>query len=181
MTNIKILDIFKIKNHTYFDNKYINIRIKLKIIKLLIIAYRHNSTEVLMIVDKTNFSDMTTSKNDVGSVNLSPKMINILANSNHNFIALHNHPSNSNFSIQDIWTFINKGSITELFVITNSCKYIAAIKKNYDVLDNRIKDNLIEFIIKYISKNKLKMKSNALDLIQELVNKNFIYIEFKNY
>lgn len=178
---INILNIFKIKNHKYFSNKNINIKIKLKIIKLLLVSMLHDSKEVLMLINRDTFNDAITSDTSESRVGFTEEMNYTLKTSNSTFILMHNHPSNSNFTIQDLVVFLDKDRITELFVVTNNCMYIAAIKKNYNIYDIHIKKRLIIFVLNYTRANKLTMHSNAIGIIEKLVKENLIYIEFKNY
>jgi hypothetical protein len=146
----------------------------------MLAAMRHNSNEVLMIIDNITFNHRICTSNDIRHVDIPDYMIDILnSNINTTFTMIHNHPSNNGFSISDLRTFIQKDKISYLFICTNDCSTIAAIGKNN--IDLITKNRMIHIINEYMIENKCNKHSSALKLIQYFVQKELIYIVYKNY
>ena len=177
---INLLNIIQLKRYEFFDKstnnyKWLNRVIRRKIQILLINAYLNNSNEVLMLIDN-NFTHILSSDLSYTHVKLSDEMIQSLKQGGE-FIAIHNHPSLGNFSLNDIITFIDIINIQYLFVVTNDCKHIAAIRK-VDNISGYTELKIINGIKKYMQIYKLNGYESAIEIIKHLCDKGYIdYME----
>lgn len=186
ITKISIDNVLKIKRHKYFNESIlysakINEILQSKIKILMLNAKMNNSTETLMLIENSTMKHMLSCDNDYNNVNFSEKMLTeINRNYASTFTAIHNHPNNSNFSIQDLITFIDIVTLKYIIVCTNDCKNIGILGKAR-VIDGDIQARMAIYIKRYISKKGLNDHSSAVDLINYFTTKGLLYAVYKNY
>lgn len=187
ITKISISNILKIKRHKYFDetvlySNKINEILQNKVKILMLNAKINNSTETLMLIENSTMRHILACDNDYNNVNFSDKMILELKNIDNvsTFTAIHNHPNNTNFSIKDLITFIDKGKLAYIMVCTNDCKNIGILGKT-NIIDANTQVKMIKYINDYMNKNGLDEHSPADKLIQFFMTKGLLYAVYKNY
>lgn len=150
----------------------------------MIYAYYCKSKEVLLFTDnmsKRNIRVVTSNSDEKVDI---PKDIRDTISSvgyDKEVMIIHNHPSNSTFSILDVLTFLNLNAVRYLVVITNSCQYIAILEKIPDI-PFQVRINWIKYIRYIMIKNNLYYDSIARQIIDEMVKHSVVrYKEFKMY
>ena len=182
---IKIENILKIKKHKYFNDsisncKQLNKIFYSNIVKLMTHAMLNKSLETLLIIDE-NFKSRVYTSNDENNVNIPSDIIEVMNNNTNNkYIMMHNHPSNSNFSIKDLSTFISRYQIAYLVVVTNDCQHISVLGMHDDV-DISIRTKMLRVIEQYCNKYNKGEHSSAEQLIQYFQTKGLLYAVYKNY
>lgn len=185
MHRIKMENILKIKKHRYFNNSVINHEQLNKafyasIIKLMIHAMLNKSLETLLILDE-NFKSKVYTSNDINNVHIPDNIIRKLdSDSSVKYIMMHNHPNNSNFSILDLYTFIQRYQICNLVVVTNDCKHISVLGMHNSV-NMRTRSKMLQFIDEYCNKYNKNEHSSAERLIQYFQTKGLMYAVYRNY
>lgn len=141
-------DILKIRRHRYFNEIYdinktiISIIFKYTQKQMLYANKIAKSTELLLLlcIETGKYKINTDFKNN--KVSITNKMAYELADKNNkkHYIAFHNHPNNSSFSLDDIDMMLKYENITMIILTTNDCKYNAALykTKNFKVIHNLI-------------------------------------------
>lgn len=170
-------NIKKIKRHRYFDklnkiNKllYTN-TIECMQTSMIYCKYK----EVLILIDYFNTKKLIN-YGSYNNVDITKEMNSVLQDMhNVNFIAIHNHPTDNNFSLQDIKTFLSKRNINLMIVVTNTCKYQAALYKTKTL--NRNELLRLKFELNKVDRNSF----NIYNIINTLYKCGIQYKEFKNY
>ena len=181
---ITIRNILKIKRHQYFDSsiknhKTINNMLRRKVMITMFSAYKIGSEfEVLTIVDNHSFKHKTFTDKRTDMVSIPDSIKDYLENGS--YTAIHNHPSNGNFSIEDLTTFIQWVNIHYLFVCTNDCKYIAVLGKSVTI-NGKLQNQMLYVINEYKIKKHVDDHYSALELIEFFCTKGLLYQVRKNY
>lgn len=180
----------KIQKHRYFDehnsnllvaenNKKLNSYIFNCIQKLMVGAYKHNNMESLIVVDIDTFAYRFNTNNLPTDVYLTPEMENAILNSGNTFIAMHNHPNNSTFSMADVLVLINYPNLQTIFMCTNDCNFIEVLDKG-----NRYYKFTVRVVIKIlnslVSKNIINKHSDAKYFIKYLKANGFKHDKYFN-
>lgn len=144
-------------------------------------AKDYNSAETLILMQNGTRRADYTSQYDYENVQFKLGMKKVLLdNGEETYTVLHNHPNNSNFSIQDVLTFIGYSKITQSILCTNSCQYTAILLKtnNYKSFEVNIITKIISFLI---SKDILDRHGSASRLIKLLYRFGVCYNELMHY
>lgn len=190
VTNITKDNIRRIQRHRYFDehdkdanialkNKNINSQIQLNLQRLMISAMQHNNTEVMIALDLDTFNWRGHTDNDYMNVSIPTNIGSAIINSNHRFVAMHNHPNNLPFSIADILVLIGYPNLKTIFMCTNNCNFIEVLDKS-NVKINPILDIFINILMKLIDKNIINRHSDAKYIINILIKFGFTYDKYTN-
>lgn len=186
----------KIPKHRYFDttcsdineatkNKELNAEYNECIMRNLLLAYKNNNTEALILMNNNTYQKWPNCNQDNINVYLSDAMVNELSRMDNcdTFTAFHNHTTDNSFSIKDIITFLDYGKMDTLVLVTNSCKYIAIMRKPYNIGNTgkillSCMKKIIEFMIK---KQVITGHESAVPLFPVLEHCNFWYKVYTNY
>lgn len=185
ITKIRLDNILKIKKHRYFnefvDNyAYLNKILHYNVLKLMLHAMLNRSMETLLIMD-TNFNSRVFTSKDPNNVSIPDSIINTMNNNDEvRYIMLHNHPNNSNFSIQDLKTFISRHQIVYLMVITNDCKHISILGMNNDV-NFYMRSRMLKYIEEYCRARGVGKHGSAEQLIMYFEKHGLLYAVYRNY
>lgn len=184
---IKVSNILKIKKHRYFNDTVVNYTklnslLYKNLVKLMLSAMFNKSLETLLIIDSDSMKSRTFTSHLNNNVDIPDCIIEKLNNTNDktSFIMMHNHPNNTNFSIEDLNTFVSRPKISYLLVCTNDCKHIAIIGES-SIINDTVRKKMLYVIEEYCKKNGLDEHSPADKLIQFFMTKGLLYAVYKNY
>lgn len=181
MDKINRKDIFKIALNTYFDNPELNKRLKEKTQKLMFYAHWHKSKECLMIFSIESFRHKVCTDKDENKVGFNAKMRQILRERDKRFIVIHNHPTDTSFSLMDLKEFLQYPNVLMMMVCTNSCKYCAAVLKDAG-FDERKQELLDEWLDRQFKSGQLNEHGSALEILSRLHQRGLMYyVEYENY
>ena len=115
------------------------------------------------------------------SVSMSAEMVIALNNNNSTkFTSIHNHPTDSNFYIDDLTQFILYSKMNLMILCTNSCKHSAALFKS-QTIDSDTANNILIDISNYKINNNVDGHGDAMTLIQKYVSVGLLYFVRNNY
>lgn len=180
MDKINVFNILKIQKHKYFDDNYVNNQLKLKTQLLMVNAFLHKGNETLLLMNNKTFKYTIYSENDQNSVSFNSKMLSLLMDKTNLYTAIHNHPNESSFSIDDLIQLLRHEQLILLILCTNSCKYCAGLLKS-NTVDNITSDKMLKYIKQYMYKNNLTGHSSAIPLIEYFSTRKLIYVYYINY
>ncbi len=123
------------KSDLEIDNLIGTIEIEPKIIDASNLVYKEfekNNCENLLIVDKLgNSVGFISTSNKPSSIGYSLEQSKIVSKKGRKYFVIHNHPSNSTFSLEDIYEMIDKENICGIIVTTKDYNYfLEPIKKD---------------------------------------------------
>lgn len=174
--NIRNIPFVNFTNDTKVDKQ-----IHKKVKTLLYNAIKNKYTETLLLMDYNNFKYLLTTDNNYNSVAFSDKMKAKISNQvldNKIYIAIHNHPIDSGFSLDDLEQLLKYRKVFIVILVTNSCRYQAAMIKNMNLSDIEY-INMLNRLDQYKKTNNVNGNYPAIDLIEEFCNEiKIFYIYF---
>lgn len=183
-------NIKRIQRHRYFDeqttdidiltkNKELNSCIKLNLQRLMVAAAKSNNMETVIAVDLDTLGWIGATDYLPMDVSLSPQMEQAFLTSGNTFVAMHNHPNNSTFSIADVMVLVHYPNLQTIFMCTNNCDFIEMLDKGDKNFKPLVKV-VLSIINKLININIINRHSAAKYLIKFLVKYGFIYEKYNN-
>lgn len=171
MNKIKLANILKLPCDNYFGNN-LDKQIQLKMKIVLINALLHKSTESLLLINCNTYRYLITTNNNPDEVSFSTKMLEKLRDTQDNnlYIAIHNHPYDNTFSLDDLTQLMRYRKLKAVMLITNTCRYSAGLLKENLTINER--KQIIDDIEQYKKEYNVDGHASALDIIQKFgVNK----------
>lgn len=95
--------------------------------------YKNNNNENILLIDINNYEQKgkIDTSNSRSSVGFSKEQEEIMNNSNdRSLIAIHNHPGNGTFSLNDIYTMVEYEKIGGIMVVTDD--YVYSLKPDFN-------------------------------------------------
>lgn len=138
--------------------------------------YKKNNSENLAIIDSKGnlLSNINTSKSDF-SVSYSQEQMEIMKKYNRELIAIHNHPHNHTFSLQDIKeTFINK-ALNGIIVTTQDYNYYFFPKLS----DMNMNEKQIKYFMNWLEEEMSKTNDKMLEKYPNLSNNELNHLSYE--
>ena len=142
--------------------------------------YKENNVENLSLIDSKNYKlkGKITNLGQHSTVAFSKEQLSIMnESSKRSLIAIHNHPSNSTFSLKDIRTCLEYDSLNGIMVVTND--YVYVLKPKFYKTSFNLEE-LNEFDVWL--ENSLAQERDYIDskfMYPDLSNNDLLHITYK--
>jgi hypothetical protein len=141
---------------------------------------RNKGYETLLLMRLSDFKYETVTNYREDMVSFSDNMEHNLNNNSNVYVAIHNHPNDSTFSVDDLQVLVEYNNLRAIFLCTNTCKYNAMILKNYTLSQKEI-DIMRNYIKGYKQKNNGNGHISAEPLLKLFTDKRLLYVYYTNY
>lgn len=157
-------------NQMYNDDKILNVS------NSVYNKFKENGFENLSIANKDG--DMIGSIftiNSNSNVSYSKEQIALMKNHNRDLIAIHNHPNNHTFSLQDIKETFNSKAINGIIVTTEDYNYYFFPK----ILDMNMSENQLSYFMKWLEDELYILNDEMLNKYPQLSNNELTHLSYE--